>query len=251
MELSIVIIVSKSHADWTEKTLQNLAGLDAELLLYDTTNNTYAESVLQKQGVRFCRGPWEGYEHVRYTAALRAKYDWILMLHAGEQLDDRLKNSLRSFDLKSRQQAYRIRFKNFFDNKWLCHGEWGGYYHIRFANRKSVSVKDQRVTEQIFAQQEVPVGRLAGHILHSSIKDRNALIKKIAEDAELKAAKYFREGRSITPVRSWFSPLVTFFQAYILKLGFLDGRHGYFCARMGAKYTSLKYARLRELRKGT
>lgn len=250
MELSIVIIVSKNHADWVAKTLQNLAGLDADLLLYDTTNNIYTEQDLHQQGVRLCRGPWDGYEHVRYKAAVLAKYDWILMLHAGEQLDQSLKNSLRRFDHKSRQQAYRIRFKNFFDNKWLCHGEWGGYFHIRFANRKSVCIKDGRVTELIFAQQQVPVGRLAGHILHSSIKDRNALLKKIAEDADLKAAKYFREGRSIRPLRSFFSPWVTFFQAYILKRGFLDGWHGYFCARMGAKYTSLKYARLRELKNG-
>ena len=43
------------------------------------------------------------------------------------------------------------------------------------------------------------------------------------------------------------SPGFTFFNYYIVKLGFLDGRAGYASAKMTARYTFRKYARLKEL----
>lgn len=250
MELSVVIIVSKMQPGWTEITLSNLAGMDAEIILYDTTGTRYPDTFLERYTVRLCRGPWEGYEHVRFRAAGCATHDWILMLHAGEQLDDRFKRSLRDLPGQTRAGAYRIRFKNFFQNRWLNHGDWGGYYHIRLANRRSVNIQDGRVTEQLFSAQQVRVGKLRGHILHSSIRDRYELVRKIANDAYVAATRYYREGRRISRVRRVFSPLAAFLHAYILKLGFLDGRHGFLCARMGAKYTSLKFIRLRELKTG-
>lgn len=93
------------------------------------------------------------------------------------------------------------------------------------------------------------MGKLQGCILQKEITDRYKLLRKITRDAYLFAAKYYREGRGVTLLRSFFSPVASFFQAYFFKLGFLDGQAGFFCAGMAAKYTSLKYSRLRQLRK--
>lgn len=247
MELSIVIIVCKRDAEGTAKTLQSLAGLSADVLLYDTSNTAISKQFAVQYNARFAEGEWEGYERVRFKAGKLAIYDWILMLHTGEMLDEELTASLRVFDRSRINKVYRIRFKNFFGSRWLCHGEWGGYYHIRLANRAGVDVTGGKINAQLFSQAGLVIQQLRGHILHSTIKDRNSLAEKMRKDALLAAMKYYRHGRRAGPIRVLISPLAAFIKHYFIKRGLLDGKDGFVCARMGAWYTFLKYNRLREL----
>lgn len=250
MKLSVVIIVCKNDAEGVEKTLRSVAALGADTLLYDTTNKDFSGQAALKYGVRSHRGEWEGYEQVRYKAAQEAKNDWILMLHAGEQLDEKLQNAVKKLDPENENLAYRIRFKTLFEDRWLTYGELGRYSNIRLANRTGLRIRDQRVNDAVFLKEWITIKKIRGYILHTSVRDRNELEQKIYRDALLGAAKYYRQGRKAAAIRLFFSPLATFFQTYFFKLGFLDGRQGYVCARLAAKYSFLKYTRLRKLNQG-
>lgn len=247
MNLSVVIIVSKHDAAGTERTIQSVTSLDADILLYDITRTAFAEAVAARYSTRFLKAAWEGYEQVRYHAARMAKFDWILMLHTGEVVDKKLHGSLRQFDYQSRGQAYRIRFLNRFEEKSQRYGYWIRDYRIRFANRTCVKVDNQRVNETIFSNQGVVVKRMKGAVLHSSVKNKKALQIKIIRDAMLAALKYHRLGRKPGIMRQFFSPPAAFIQQYFFKLGFLDGRAGFVFASKTALYSRLKYARLKEL----
>jgi hypothetical protein len=67
--------------------------------------------------------------------------------------------------------------------------------------------------------------------------------------ALLNAAENFKKGKRSGWFKRTFSHRFSFLQNYYLKLGFLDGREGYWIAKMTAHYTFLKYARLYELNK--
>jgi hypothetical protein len=71
--------------------------------------------------------------------------------------------------------------------------------------------------------------------------------QKTIHDALLWAARSHRHGKKAGIIKLFFSPVVSFSRNYFFKLGFLDGWQGYVCAKMGAWYTFLKYARLKEL----
>lgn len=247
MELSIAIIVCKRDAAGTERTLQNLKGIAADIFLYDTTNTDHSRKMAFEQNVRLVKGDWEGYEQVRYKAAQFAKHDWILMLHTGEELSEVLKDSLQKLDYTPKKVAYRVGFRNFFDKKWMRYGEWSAYTPVRIANRGVVKTYDNRVNESIFLKQGIRIQKLKGYILHSTFKDKKELSRKVIRDALLAAIKYYRQGRRTSFISLFASPVAAFIQNYFFKLGFLDGRQGYFCARMGARYSFLKHARLREL----
>jgi hypothetical protein len=247
MKLSVVIIVCKMDAAGTLRTLQSLRLPGADLVLYDTSRSGIAKALAGSFDARWVEGDWQGYEQVRYQASLVAMNDWILMMHTGEELDHRLRNSLLRLNYENSRVAYRIRFKSLFNRKWLCHGEWGGHYHIRLANRLTVSVVDQKVSEALFRQQGITVQKLGGNILHRVLHDQLSLHGKLRRDARLAAIRYFRLGQHCTLLHLIISPLIAFFQNYLLKLGFLDGRQGYVCARLGAWYTFAKYRQLRKM----
>jgi hypothetical protein len=51
------------------------------------------------------------------------------------------------------------------------------------------------------------------------------------------------QGKAVTLTRLAVDPAWTFFRAYVLQRGFLDGRQGLAIAWMAALYTFLKYAK--------
>ena len=246
MELSIVIIC-KNDAAGIERTLTSADGLGANVLVYDSGSADGSKEIALKHKAQLYEGVEESYGHMRFKAAQLAKYDWILMLHTGEVIDDELKEALAHLDFTKIKMVYRIRFKNYFGAKWLRFGEWGRYSHIRLANRKAVKVKGNIVDEKIFSQTGIEIRSIRGYIIHYPIKSSSEFAKKIMNDAFLAATKYQRKGKKAGVIKLFFSPLFAFVKNYFLKLGFLDGQAGYVCAKMGAWYTFLKYTRLREL----
>lgn len=249
MNLSVVIIVCKEDAAGTERTLQSLAGIGADILLYDISSGHVPVEQAARFNARYFKGTKESFEIVRYKAAQLTLYDWVLMLHTGEELDQELRQSLMEFDPGRRGEIFRIHFKNMFEKRCIRFGGWGDYNPVRLANRHDVQVPDGRINERLFTRQHLVISWLKGHILHSTVRDKKELAVKTMRKALLAAARYYREGRKFFAHRLFLSPVAAFFKHYIIKLGFLDGKPGYDCARMEAWYTFLKYARLMQLRR--
>ncbi len=249
MNLSVVILVSKYDAEGTERTLKSVEGLNAELILFDTTDTDFAEQASRNYNAKLYKGKWEGYDRVRYNAAAKAAFDWVLMLHTGEEPDEELKASIRQLELKESGKAYRIRFKNFYKKKWLRHGEWGREFHIRLANKRSIRVERQQINENLFYRQNIPVENLPGFISHTIYSDRVQLSVRFKKEALFLAAKYHLQGKRSGFFKMLFSPVCAFLKNYLFKLGILDGGPGYLLSRMHAWHNFLKYARLRQLNK--
>lgn len=247
MNLSVVILVSKDDAEGVEKTLKSIGGLNAEIILYDTTDTDFAKQAALQYEARLFKGKWEGYDRVRYNAAARTAFDWVLMLHTGEELDEELKASIRQIELSDTGKAYRIRFKNFYRNKWLRHGEWGKEFHIRLANKRSIRTERQQINENLFYRQNVPVEDLPGFISHTIFSDSSQLSIRFKREALFLAAKYHLQGKKSGFIKMLLSPVCAFIKNYLLKLGFLDGSPGYLLSKMYAWHNFLKYARLRQL----
>ncbi|MBK7562664.1 MAG: glycosyltransferase family 2 protein [Chitinophagaceae bacterium] len=248
MELSIVIIC-KNDVTGIERTLQSVRGLGAEILVYDSGSIDGTKEVALKNGASLYEGEWEGYGRNRFKAAQLAKYDWILMLDTDEVVDEALKESIKLLDFTSQHQVYRLQYKNYFGTKWLRYGEWGKDSHIRLGNRRGIKTDGEIVHEKLFVQPGIEICLIKGHILHYTVKNSIDFAQKMINYAQLSAEKYNRQGKKAGFLKIFVSPAFAFIKNYFFKLGFLDGWEGYICARMGAWYTFMKYARLRELNK--
>ncbi|HKB45504.1 MAG TPA: glycosyltransferase family 2 protein [Chitinophagaceae bacterium] len=248
MQSFSVVIICKDEADVIGNTLQSLQGITDDIVLYDNGSTDATIEIAKQFNVNLHQGSWEGFGKTKMKAIALAKYDWILSLDADEAIDKELRQSLPGLQLSDKTTVYEIRFKNFLGNKQMKYGEWGGDKHIRLFNRNTVHWNDVPVHEQLIMPGGVVVKKLKGYVLHQTMKDVEDYRTKTVKYAMLSAEKYYRQGKK----SSWFKlhivPGFTFFNYYILKLGFLDGYEGYTCARMTAWYTFLKYARLKELK---
>ena len=247
MTLFSIVIICKNEAHIIGRTLQSLQGLTDDIVVFDNGSTDGTQELVKKSNARLIEGAWEGYGKTKRKATSLAKYDWILSLDADEAVDEELKNSLLQLDLSDEKVVYDISFKNFLGNKYLRYGEWGGDHHIRMFNRRHVNYNEAEVHEDLEMPAGIKVRKLKGHVLHQTVKDLDDYEQKTVRYALLNADKYFRQGRKASFFKTTFSPAFTFINYYLLKLGFLDGHAGFICAKMTARYTYLKYARLKAL----
>ena len=248
MQALSVVIVCKNEAEIISKTLSSLEGLTDDIIVFDNGSTDNTIEIVKQHKAKLYQGSWEGFGKTKSKATALAKYDWILSLDADEAIDKELEQSLLSLNLDNSNAVYDLVFKNFFGDKWLRYGEWGGDKHIRLFNRKAVSWNDAPVHEGLIMPSGVIVKKLKGHVLHQTVKHVDEYAVKMVSYAMLNAEKYYKQGKKASWWKIRLSPGFTFFHYYVLKLGFLDGHAGYICARMTAYYTFMKYARLKELR---
>jgi len=251
MQKLSVVIVCKNGAKVIEETIKSFSGLTDDILIYDNGSTDGTQEKVKGTEAKLFEGSWEGFGKTKNKANALAQHDWILSLDADEAIDDELKKNLVSLDLSNEMIVYEIRFKNFLGNKWLRFGEWGDDKHIRLFDRKKIQWNDAAVHERLLLPTGIQTKILKGHILHHTSNSIDDHINKTIAYAKLNAEKYSRQHKRAGFFKLRIAPGLTFFQHYILRLGFLDGWEGYFIAKTTAWYTFLKYSYLREMNKKT
>mgnify|MGYP003327267204 CR=1 FL=1 len=89
-------------------------------------------------------------------------------------------------------------------------------------------------------------GKLNGDLLHWIYKDYDEHKKKIITFSSIAAKAYYDEGIKSSLFKIIFRPTWAFFKAYILRLGFLDGKNGWRICKQTFNGTYLKYYKLRQ-----
>jgi len=121
-----IIIICKDEIEGLRKTLESVRALTDEVMIYDVSQHDDLKKISHEFNATVYQGDWRGYGHVRYDAVKLAKNDWILLLHAGEMLDKRMRRSFVDIAMSETMVAYRMRFKNYLGNKWMRFGNERG-----------------------------------------------------------------------------------------------------------------------------
>lgn len=247
MQKLSVVIVCKNSAKVIGETIESFSGLTDDIIIYDNGSTDGTKEIVRQTNAKLFEGGWEGFGKTKNKANRLAKYDWILSLDADEAIDEELKENLLKQDLADEKKVYEFKFKNFLGDKWLRFGEWGNDAHIRLFNRLKVKWNDADVHESLLLAKDTKVISVAGYVLHKTAANFSEYKNKIEKYAALNAEKYFKQQKRSGTLRMVFSPIFSFTKNYFFKLGFLDGATGYQCAKMNARYTFLKYKKLKEL----
>ncbi|MBK8521469.1 MAG: glycosyltransferase family 2 protein [Chitinophagaceae bacterium] len=246
MNISVVIICKNGSAHLAE-TLESVQGIGEEIILYDSGSDDGSVQIAKRYGARIETGSWEGYGRNRYKASQLAQYNWILMIDTDEVVDEDLKQAILNADLTNEHLVYNMRYKNYYGSTEIKFGEWGNDSHIRMANRNTVKIDQEIVHEKLFLQPGLHIKTLDGFIRHYTVSNSIDYACKAMEYASLSADKYIKQGRHSSFIKIYLSPLFSFLQNYIFKMGFRDGWKGFVCASMTAWYTFMKYTKLKEL----
>ena len=192
--------------------------------------------------------PWRGYGAARNEGLARSHSGWILWLDADERVTPELAAEIRGILEKDDPgvAGYEIARRAYFCGKWIRHGGWYPSRVVRLFRREKARFSETRVHERILI--EGAVARTRHDLIHYTDPDLDHYFTKFNSYTSLAARDMFEAGRSFSVGDLIFRPLFQFFKMYLVRLGFLDGIHGFVLCVASSAYVFTKYAKLWELK---
>jgi glycosyltransferase involved in cell wall biosynthesis len=250
--LSVTIITLNEEKNIV-RTLESVRWAD-EIVVLDSGSTDRTVEICRQYTDKVFHQDWLGYGGQKNAAIDRASGDWILSLDADEPVEKDLAAEIKEIIASPNAlDGYRLPRKTFFLGKWMRHGGWYPDHNLRLFRRGSGRFEERAVHEAV--RVEGRIGHTRHAILHHAYPDLASYLSSINRYSSL--AVSVMEERGVSRFQaSWmnmlFRPVLTFLLKYVLRLGFLDGKHGLVLNLFHAYYVFTKYAKAWEwtIRKG-
>ncbi len=270
-----VLVPIKNEADNLPRCLGCVRWAD-EIFVVDSQSTDGSVEIAQQHGAKVVQFQFNGTWPKKKNWALENlpfRNEWVLVLDADEVLPAEAEAEIRNAIQTAGEIAgYWINRRFLFLGRWLRHSyypNWnlrlfrhalGRYERLTVAETKS---GDNEVHEHVIVQGTT--ARLRFEIDHYAFPSVEVFIEKhnrysnwearVAGDEFLKTSSGELSSDSVERRRRLkrlsqrlpFRPLMRFLYIYIWQKGFLDGRHGYYFARLHAIYEFLSVVKTYEL----
>jgi glycosyltransferase involved in cell wall biosynthesis len=245
-----VCLIANNEARRIRGALESVAGWAGEIIvvLNDDVNDG-TDKIAESFGAKVFRKPWKGHVAQKNSAAEKASKEWIFGLDADEVVSPGLGDEIRKLFLEPEKikpvAAFSFPRCTFYSGRWIRHGDWYPDRKVRLWRRGQAAWGGSDPHDAVIVQGRTE--KLKEELLHYSMEDLNHLIRKTISYTDTIARQKFESGQDAGLFTLWFRPFWRFVRGYVLRLGFLDGWQGLSIAWMGAFYTFLRYAKVREL----
>lgn len=213
-----------------------------EIVILDSGSSDQTEAIARKYTEKFYPNiDWPGFGKQRQIAQSYITCDYVLWLDADEVVTEELKQSIL-FHLShpSENTVFALNRLTAFFGKFIHHSGFSPDWIVRLYPTKLTSYDDALVHEKVRVPKGIKVKKLSGRLHHFTFENIDAFAKKLNSYAKSWADD--REGKKRA---SLFSALLhaagCFLRMYVLRLGLLDGKHGFILAWMYTNYTFMKY----------
>lgn len=251
MKISATVITFNEAANISD-ACKSLEWAD-EILVVDSHSTDQTRALAEACGARVISRDWPGFAAQKQFAVEQAANDWIFSLDADERVSDELKTSilkLRYTPENELADGYRIARRAQYQGRWIKGGGWYPDWQLRLFRRSMGRWESRHIHESVKMKPDARVGKLAGDLLHYSVKDSAQHHRMIGERyAPLAAQQMFEAGRQTSPLRIATAAPAAFLQSYVLKGGFRDGLAGLSIASFAAHHAFLKHLMLWEKQK--
>lgn len=239
-----IVIITYNEEESLEKTIKMARKLTDDVIVVDSFSTDKTIDIAKFYGATIFHRKWEGYSKQKNFGNRQAKHDYVLSLDADEVLSDRLVKSIRNIKDAPKFDAYKFQRTNIFFGKRIRYGSNKNENVVRLFNKNKITWNGDLVHEGLELK-GASIGKLDGDLLHYTAKNTNDYLLKSNKYSTLFAEQQFKKNKKPNFIKIYVSPIFTFINEYIFKLGLLDGFEGYFLARQSANYSFLKYAKLK------
>ena len=240
-----VIIITRNEERNIEACLQSVAWA-AERIVVDAESTDRTCAIAASCGASVVVRAWEGYAAAKSTAVGHATHPWILWLDADERVMEDLAQEITLLLAGEPAHAgYDVARRAYFLGRWIRHCGWYPGRVVRLFRRDRARFEAPRVHEHLVV--DGSIGRLQGDLLHFTDETLYHYLKKLNRYTTLAAEDRRDRGATFRLADLLLRPPLTFLRMYLLRRGFLDGRHGLVLSLCSAGYVFMKYAKGWEL----
>ncbi len=229
------------------RCIESLLPVADDIVILDSFSTDATEAICKQYPVRFIQQKFEGHIQQKNSAIDAAKYDKIISLDADEALSKELQSAILRLKDNWKKDGYFAKRFNNYCGQWIYHSDWYPDRKLRVFDRNKARWGGINPHDTIQMQPGSKTGKLNGSILHwvhTSYEEHSLKVHKFSSIA---AREYYKLGRKSGIFDILIKPTWTFFKAYVLRLGFLDGFNGLIICTFSAYTTFLKYLKLKQL----
>ena len=226
-----VVIITKNEEKFIGDAIQSAKFAD-EVLILDSNSSDKTCDIALKMGAIVKQHDWLGFGKQKNLAVSLAKNNWVFVLDADERITNELKNEILLVLQNPSSNGYLApRLNKFFGKNIKTCGLYPDF-SLRLFDRSKGRFKNVPVHESV--KLDGNVSKLKNYMIHLAYDNVDEFINK-----QKKYAKISQKKKNI--FKALLSPCWVFLKIYFIKLGFIDGWHGYVIAKVYAKYTFWKY----------
>lgn len=242
------VIITFNESKNIARCLQSLAGVVDEIVVVDSFSTDDTVAICKTFGVKIIQHAWMGYTAQKNMGNAQAQHSWVLSVDADEAISEELKKSILQLKQLPTADGYIINRLTNYCGHWVRHGDWYPDAKLRLWH-KDKGQWGGNIHEEVKLVEPSKIGTLQGDLLHYSYYSVLDHVAQMQKFTELMAQDNVAKNKKSSLFKILLSPAIKFFKSYFIRLGFLDGYHGYIIAKMSAHATFLKYVRTLELQK--
>jgi glycosyltransferase involved in cell wall biosynthesis len=240
--LSAILIAKDEEADIGD-AIRSVSFAD-EVVVVDSGSSDRTVEIARELGARVVSATdWRGFGVQKNRALDAAQGDWVLSLDADERVPPELAAEIQAaMRAGAGHAAYEMPRLSRYCGRFMRHGGWWPDHVTRLFKRGAARFSDDIVHERLVV--EGTVGRLASPILHHAFENLEEVLRKVDSYSSANARMLHARGRRGSLTKALLHGGWAFFRTYVLRAGFLDGRHGFMLAVSNAEGTYYRYLKL-------
>lgn len=241
-------LITKNEAANLAACLDSARALDCPVVIIDSGSTDATAEIAARYGVRFHVYPdWQGFGAQRNRAHQHLDSDWVLWLDADERLTPELCRSIAAVvaatPADGRTAFAFNRLSNTF-GAFIRHCGWYPDWVVRLYPVRHARYSDDLLHEKVLLPEGCRTERLQGDCLHYTYTTLEQFLHKQNLYSRIWAEQRHTQGRSSSLFGAFVHGAGSFLKMYLLKAGFLDGRHGLLLSVLSAQSAFNKYAAL-------
>ena len=241
MKVSAVLITRDAGPDLT-RCLASLDFVD-EIVVLDQGSTDETLAICSRFGARtHQQKEWLGFGRMKGTAVALCSNRWVLSIDADEEVSPELKRAILNLPEEPAPPAYAINRLTSFLGRWIRHCGWQPDWVVRLFDRERARFNDRAVHEAVETTGEV--GHLDGLLLHYSYTTLEQYLEKLNRYTTLATQEAIADGKRATFLGALLRAKFTFLRMYVLRRGFLDGKHGLLLCLYSSFYVLTKYLKI-------
>jgi glycosyltransferase involved in cell wall biosynthesis len=248
IQLSVVIITFNEEKN-IARCLDSVASIADDVVVVDSFSTDKTKMICAEKGARFVEHKFDGHIEQKNWALSQAKYQYVLSLDADEALTHEIISAITEIKQDWRFDGYSFNRLTNFCGTWIKHCGWYPDKKLRLWDKSKGKWGGMNPHDKIIMQRGAIVSHINHDILHYSFYTVDEHLKQIDYFTDISAKAAFIKGKKSDPFKIFYKSTFKFIRDYILKLGFMDGYHGFVVCRNSAYAKKLKYSKLMELNK--
>ena len=240
-----VIVPTFNVEDSIRDCLESIAWAD-EIFVVDSFSTDRTLEICREYTDRIVQHEYISYSAQNNWAVPQASHKWVMVVDSDERVSEQLRRSVQeALENPGQHDGFYVKRENYFLDRLIRHGGWDTDYVLRLFNKERGRHRDKRVHPGI--EVEGKEGYLAGSLYHYTYGSFDEYFEKFLRYTTWAARDLNSGGRRPSWINLAVRPWMRFLKMYVLRRGFLDGKHGLVLSFLAAFSVFTKYARLWEM----